>query len=127
MRIAAIIFGLMIIGGCDSLCDCNDETSNNPPVVENIFASPPNPRLISNGRSEPVDLTAVAIDKDGDEITYLWSTSDGKISTGLSSFSTTTNPAKWDPPGEPGIYSVTCTVSDGKETDSLTIMVEVSV
>lgn len=120
--ICFVIFSVTLFTGCDNICDCS---KNNAPVVNEILATPQSVTINQNGYIEPVIVTAVATDKDGDPLKYNWSCSVGKIETGLSDYSTTTNPARWNPPNTRGNYSVTCTVSDGKETNKKSINITV--
>ncbi|MBA7584640.1 hypothetical protein ES708_26597 [subsurface metagenome] len=49
-----------------------------------------------------------ASDPDGDSLTYDWSVTGGTMDDD------TANPMKWTTPPEPGLYTITATVSDGK-------------
>lgn len=110
--------------GCDGACDCSVNSQNRPPVIEKILADSPS---ITPGMM--VFLTAVAVDEDGDKINYNWSSSGGTILTGgasdIPNYSPTTNPARWQAPDTSGDYTITCIVSDGKDTNSKSITVTV--
>lgn len=102
---------------------CKDSTNsdgansgNHAPVVQDILVNPPSPINIYTA----VDLTAVAVDADGDDLTYLWSSSGGEIF-----YSTDTNPTNWRS-SNAGIYAITCTANDGKSTGSKTINITVN-
>ncbi|GAI03134.1 unnamed protein product, partial [marine sediment metagenome] len=51
------------------------------------------------------------------------SCSGGNIDTGGSWYGTTTNPARWRSPDTAGTYTITCIVSDGKDTNSKSILI----
>jgi len=110
----SVAFGTL---GCDSN---SSEDGNEPPVIEEILV---NPSTVEPSRG--AELTAVATDPEGEELSYFWSSDGGKIETGLSSYSTTANPAQWESPDETGDYEIKCTVSDSESTASKTVTVEV--
>lgn len=107
----------LLIAGCDSN---SSEDGNEPPVIEEILV---NPSTVEPSRG--AELTAVATDPEGEELSYFWSSDGSKIETGLSSYSTTTNPAQWESPDETGDYEIKCTVGDSESTASKTVTVEV--
>lgn len=118
-----IFIALFIFVSCNNLSK-NVNDSNNPPVISEIIVDTQPVRT-----STQVFLTVIATDKDGDNLTYYWQCSSGKILTGGASdidpYSPTTNPTKWETPSQTGKYTITCTVSDGKDivTKSLEINV----
>ncbi len=116
-----LLIGLTLTGCEIATCDC---LTQHPLVFNKIVADPPFSNLINN-RAEPVMVTAIASDEDGDEIIYYWSSSAGTFDTGASAYSSTTNPARWHPPNDPGLYTLTCSVSSGGETISKSISIEV--
>jgi hypothetical protein len=75
-------------------------------------------------------VNVLATDPDGDELEYSWSSTGGTILTGGASdvpdYSPTSNPARWQAPENPGEYEITCTVSDGIETHTESITVQVN-
>jgi hypothetical protein len=87
---------------------------NTAPVISSLTA---NPTSIEPGVTS--SLTCVASDADGDALTYSWSVTGGSVS-GTGSTATYTAPLSED------IYTITCSVSDGKggqdsETTSITV------
>ena len=65
-------------------------------------------------------LTATASDPDGDRLTYRWSATAGRF-TGSTDGST----ARWTAPAETGRVTITVRVSDGEDSASATVTVEV--
>ena len=63
--------------------------------------------------SEQYEISVEAIDLDGDELAYSWSTDGGDIEDNTS------NPAKWNTPAASGDYSVSISVIDGAGNESL--------
>jgi uncharacterized protein (TIGR02145 family) len=96
------------------LFSCKKE--NQPPVIQSITESP---SIIKTG--ETTQLTCVATDADGDQLTYFWSSANGTFPSG-----TTGADVSWKAPGEVGEFSITLEVNDGKHiTDgSVNIIVE---
>jgi len=98
---------VFVIGGCVPV--------NHPPAITSLEAkqnvvAPLNSRLIE----------CVASDEDGDELTYEWSASKGKINGGGATVA-------WSAPEIEGIYNIVVKVSDGngeEATDSITITVK---
>ena len=74
-------------------------------------------------------ITVIATEKDGDNLTYNWKCSSGTIWTGgasdIPNYSPTTNPARWRTPSQAGKYTITCTVSDGKDTTTKSLEINV--
>lgn len=112
-----LLCSIFVASGCDS---SGTDDGNQPPVIEEILV---NPSTVEP--SGDAELTAVATDPEGEELSYFWSSEGGEIETGLSAYSTTTNPARWNAPEETGEYEVKCTVSDSESTVSKTVTVEV--
>ena len=98
-------------------CDNPTESSgNNQPEIREILVSPLPVKV-----DEWTDITAVATDKDGDNLTYFWSTSEGEFFPGKTAI----NPTLWKVLNA-GTHTITCTVSDGKDTASKSISVDVT-
>lgn len=116
LTLIILLFGL-VYWGCE---DCQTCPENHAPVINEILA---NPSTVSAGGLSY--LTAVATDKDGDTITYHWSFSGGYY-PGISGYGVTTNPTLWRSPDTAGTYTITCIVSDGKDTDSKSISITVT-
>lgn len=87
---------------------------NHPPVIRSLEAD--------RGTILPFDiceLVCVALDEDGDELSYRWSASEGYIYEQGDT-------ASWEAPNTEGIYHVQVAVSDGnggKVSDSTTVTV----
>mgnify|MGYP005857168155 CR=1 FL=1 len=103
-----------------SVIGCNifsSDDSNEDPVIESINLD--TQEILTD---QGVWITAVVTDPDGDDVTFSWTSSSGTILTGGASdvpdHSPTTNPARWRAPSNPGEYTITCTVNDGKVTTS---------
>lgn len=103
-----LVVAILLIGGCTP--------ANQPPVISILTASEEwvNP----SGRCQ---ITCVASDSDGDELSYTWS-APGDIS-GKGSVVT------WNAPAVPGVYTITVKVTDGRggeATTQLTIGVAIN-
>jgi hypothetical protein len=70
LKVCFAIQFVAFLVGCDSICDCSQ---NNAPIVSEILANPQSVTLDQNGYVQPVIVTAVATDKDGDPLKYNWS------------------------------------------------------
>ena len=87
---------------------------NHPPVISSLEAD--------RGTILPFDIcqiTCIAWDKDGDELSYQWSAAEGRVYEEGDT-------ACWEAPNTEGIYHVQVAVSDGnggKASDSATITV----
>jgi hypothetical protein len=97
-------------------CDNPTESKNHTPNIIEIITDTQYIKADSY-----VYITAIAIDKDCDSLSYYWRVSGGSIQYGSQS-----NPTRcWRTPSRAGQYSVTCTVSDGQSIDSDSIIVSV--
>jgi hypothetical protein len=88
--------------------------ANEPPTITSLVADAA--WVLPSGT---VQVTCTASDPDGDELTYEWSASEGKISG-------TGGVVTWTAPQKVGLYDVTVVVTDnhgGSATDSLPISV----
>ena len=90
------------------------EPVNRPPTAR-VFCDP-----CSAAPSDEVRLTVTASDPDGDRLTYRWSATAGRF-TGPMDRPT----ARWTAPAEPGPVTITVRVSDGEDSVSATVTVEV--
>ncbi len=90
------------------------EDINIPPVISVITADPSS--VMQNGSSV---LTCYASDADGDSLSYSWSCDGGSIAG--DTFSET-----WTAPDSIGTFTITCTVSDGTDTDIENKMINVT-
>jgi len=98
-------------------CNPLESSKNSKPEIKEITYSPKPAKI-----PYAIHITAVATDKDGDDLTYYWSCSAGSFNDGYSD----KNPTKWGPGSNgPGNYTITCTVSDGKDTASKSISINV--
>jgi hypothetical protein len=98
-------------------------SQNFEPIIKSITAEP-NPAQIN----EIVNLTCKAIDDDEENILkeellqYEWFAAFGEII-----FNSESNTASWETPENPGVYSVTCSVTDqynGLDILSISITVQ---
>ncbi len=96
-------------------CEETTEPTNVAPTIENIIYSP-----TSLETNSSVTFNAIAIDEDGDSLTYNWSSLQGTFNnSGIG------NPIEWYIT-EPGEVEISCIVTDGKELDSKSISVSVA-
>jgi len=87
---------------------------NNPPVIESLTAEWERVEKASN-----TPITCIALDPDGDELSYTWAAFGGTISGEGST-------AIWTAPNVPGTYTIRIEVNDGRDsivTEQLTIEV----
>lgn len=90
------------------------EKFNTPPAINNLYA---NPRKFDLG--ETSEISCVASDEDGDEITFSWSSSSGSIEG-------TNEIIQWTAPEVSGNYYIKCSASDpdgATDTDSIAVSV----
>ena len=106
---------VLLFGHFSGCNNPSENSSNNIPEITNISISP-----LPAKADKWIYITAVAVDKDGDKLTYFWSCSSGEFFPG----DTDKNPTSWKNE-KMGKHSITCTVSDGKETSSKTVSVDV--
>lgn len=108
LRAAGLLVMIAMLFSGASLASCSSSPPPPPPPVNHF------PRIISftSDRLEvPIPgstrITSVAIDSDGDVLSYSWSASGGRIEGEGSE-------VVWVAPEVPATYSVAVTVSDGK-------------
>jgi len=90
---------------------------NHPPVISDLTANPS-----SINTNQTTTITCTASDEDvGDTLIYTWNKSGGTFE-GSTSGSTII----WRAPSTPGSYTVSCEVSDGEESDSKSVNIEVT-
>jgi len=77
---------------------------NQPPIITNLEAEPQ--RVLRGGTSQ---IVCNATDRDGDELIYGWSASNGTISMSGAS-----NTVTWTAPRTDGSYNITAIVTDGR-------------
>ncbi|MBK8081418.1 MAG: PKD domain-containing protein [Saprospiraceae bacterium] len=83
-------------------CNKDDTPSNKIPVISAIQVNP-----ASTAANGVVNITVLAVDPDGDQLTYSYVVTGGAIN-GIGPN------VSWTAPSTPGAHSVTVTVSDGK-------------
>lgn len=83
------------------------EKENQSPVIQSTTASP---QTIKTG--ETTQLTCVATDPDGDQLTYSWSSTNGTFPNGTNGSS-----VLWEAPDEAGTNTISVIVDDGKNVD----------
>ena len=112
-----LLIMVMLMAASNSACNNPTGSSgNNQPEIREILVSPVPVKV-----DKWTDITAVATDKDGDILTYFWSSSEGEFFIGKTAI----NPTLWKVLN-PGTHTITCTVSDGKDTASKSISVDVT-
>ena len=100
MRQLIRIFILFILFGTTLTC----KKENQQPIIQSNTASP---QSIKTG--ETTQLTCVATDPDGDQLTFSWSSSKGTFPNGTIGES-----VPWVAPEEPGNYMISIIVNDGQ-------------
>lgn len=87
---------------------------NNIPEIVSITANPD-----EIGPNEQTTLTVLATDADGDNLTYTWDASTGTLAN------TTGRSVTWSAPGVTGQSTITVVVSDGRESVSSSLILNV--
>lgn len=113
MKYLLRLFILLFVLGIMVMC----KKENQPPEIKSTMANPQN---IKTG--EITQLTCIAVDPESDKLTYLWSSSNGSFPNGNNSSS-----ISWKAPDEPGNYSISVFVIDGKNTSNGSVNVTVKV
>ena len=111
-----ILLLILIVCTLTACSSSSTEPINHPPEIVRLTATPPT--IVG---PDIAALKVVATDEDGDELTYNWSAEHGEIAT-------SSNPtrATWLSRNVgPGDYTVTCSVSDGKDTTTGSVTVTV--
>ncbi len=116
MKRALLVLAITVAIFITACQNPSDSSGNNKPEIKEISISPLPAKV-----DDWIYLTAVAVDKDGDNVTYFWSCSAGEFFPG----ETGKNPTKWKVKTA-GTYIITCTVSDGKDTSSKSISIDVT-
>ncbi|NQU86817.1 MAG: carboxypeptidase regulatory-like domain-containing protein, partial [Mariniphaga sp.] len=90
------------------------EKENQPPIIQSITASP---QSIKTG--ETTQLSCVATDPEGDNLTYSWSSINGTFPSGTSRSSVT-----WKAPDKSGM-NISVIVNDGQNVVNGTVNIEI--
>ncbi len=112
--IALLVFSTTLIlgGGCDK----TPEFSNTPPggivITKNLCYLGPGDAVVLSGRAE---------DADGDPLEYRWSAEEGTLTPADGAGPVVT----WQAPGSHGTYEVTLVVTDGIDSSSRSIDIDV--
>ncbi len=106
---------LAAISGCDDDPNSPPEPVNDAPEIITISASPS-----AIGKSQTSRLSVMVIDKNGDELSYQWSSPDGAFLQRTNSKITT-----WRAPAVPGSYECQVQVSDGIDTTIGVVTIDV--
>ena len=112
----------LILSLCITACSKNDSSptsghNNSPPSIVNVTATPSH--VTGDGESQ---LTCIAVDPDGEHLSYYWSCATAKFDVRYSGgeeyyqFKATDNPTQMDH-FDPGVNVVYITISDGIATD----------
>ena len=105
----------------DSDSTVNGMPVNHAPVVQDIILNPPSPLILSQGGyGATTEMTAIAIDVDGDSLSYAWSATGGSFYAYPA-----INRANWSV-GNIGTYIITCIANDGKATGSKNVTLTVT-
>ena len=107
--LAVLVVATILISGC--------APTNQPPVISSLTAN--EERVAPAGSCQ---VECIALDPDGDELSYIWLAGDGSISAEGSI-------ATWTAPDSAGTYTITVRVIDdrgGEATTNLTIEVAVN-
>ncbi|HTY58910.1 MAG TPA: LamG-like jellyroll fold domain-containing protein, partial [Bacteroidota bacterium] len=97
----------------------NGYAGNHPPRIKSL--SPDSSRIVHGGT---INVYCAASDRDGDPLTYAWSSSGGSLSG-------TGSVVSYKAPDTPGVCVVSCTVSDGRgdstsARDTLTVVASIA-
>jgi formylglycine-generating enzyme required for sulfatase activity len=100
-----------------ALVSCSDDDTTDPinsaPVIASLVSDPATVDLLQTS-----SVTCTATDADGDFLTYAWSSSSGTI---VGTGSTIT----WTAPATAGVCTLECSVGDGQETVSDSVVITV--
>jgi hypothetical protein len=100
---------LIFVSTCVLFYACkDDDDSNQSPTIQNFTVA----KTTNVVFYEQISVGVTASDPEGDALTYNWTATKGSFQgTGASCI--------WIAPNEIGIFTITCTVSDGKSTASV--------
>ncbi len=99
-------------------CDENsNEPVNSAPVIQSITSTPSSIKV-----NEQSSITCIAIDAEGDNLTYNWSATHGTFTDG-----TQDSTVLWVAPGNSGIYEIGVIVSDGEKTSEDVVNITVDI
>ncbi len=101
--VSAIILGFFACSSDDEEAPANKV--NTAPTAENLTLS----KATNVVFDEKIDAQVIANDIDNETLTYTWTTSGGTVEG-------TGNKVKWTAPKKVGTYTITCSISDGKES-----------
>jgi len=91
-------------------------TGNHPPVISDLIADPSSVNI-----NQTTSITCNATDEDGGTLTYTWNKTGGTFEG-----STSGPNVIWRASSTPDTYTVECEVSDGDESDSKSVNIEVT-
>lgn len=113
LLLALVLFLAAALSGCSKNKPLT-HAQNHPPVIETLMAEPD-----TLGVGERSRLTCSATDADLEMLTYSWSASGGSFPGTLLH----QPEINWDAPQEPGVYTVTATVSDNDSEDQAVVAI----
>lgn len=99
------------------LVSCSEDPgpeANLPPTIREIVARPP--AVVLEGQTQ---LTALASDANGDVLAYCWEAASGTLSDPRA------DDTFWTAPDSAGVFTVTLTVSDGRDSVMAEVALEV--
>jgi len=88
----------------------NNQTPNQAPIIHSFSANPNNVILTENDK---ITFNVIAVDPDGDELSYTWAATKGILSTTQGQFAQW-SPLRSDQTLEKGLATIAVIVSDGK-------------
>jgi len=97
---------------------CSDpipEDQNSSPNIEILNYSP-----TTVYTDDTINLNCIATDEDGDALSYLWSSGSGSFPAGSNGSS-----VQWIAPDEGSVYTISISVSDGKDVTTDDMVIEV--
>lgn len=112
MGLLIFLLSAPMISGCEKSIEFN----NAPPGSINITKD-----VCYLATEGTVELCGVAEDPEGDDITYKWTVAEGDMYPASGEAAC----IYWTAPSEPGVYELVLTVSDGIDSSSKTVEIEV--
>jgi len=108
--LAVLITGVFLLIGCSATSANHSNHSNGTPIISALTAEKE-----TVFPSQQCEITCVASDPDGDNLTYKWAANGGSVS-GDGSVVT------WTAPDAEGTYAVTVAVSDGNGSQNISYL-----
>ena len=106
-----LLFYLLV---CTLVCVACE--TNSPPVIQQLTSSPSSATV-----DETIQISVVAIDADGDALTYTWTSDAGTF------LNSTGNTTMWKAPNRTGSFEIRVVVSDGQSIVERALYVNVAI